>query len=73
MRTNHTKLRLYLIIFLISFFGLLNTVTVQAQNRKYNGRYEGANLNRVAFPIGGIGAGMEIENTEYKIIELEVD
>jgi uncharacterized protein (DUF608 family) len=58
MRTNHTKLRLYLIIVLISLFGLLSTVTVHAQNRKYNGRYEGANLNRVAFPIGGIGAGM---------------
>ncbi len=27
-------------------------------NRPYNGAYSGANLNRVAFPIGGIGAGM---------------
>ena len=26
--------------------------------RAYNGPYEGPNLNRVAFPIGGIGAGM---------------
>ena len=26
--------------------------------RAYNGPYEGANLERVAFPIGGIGAGM---------------
>ncbi len=26
--------------------------------RVYNGPYEGSNLNRVAFPIGGIGAGM---------------
>jgi hypothetical protein len=26
--------------------------------RKYNGPYAGAHLNRVAFPIGGIGAGM---------------
>ena len=27
-------------------------------SRDYNGPYAGANLNRVAFPIGGIGAGM---------------
>ena len=26
--------------------------------REFNGPYEGANLNRVAFPIGGLGAGM---------------
>jgi uncharacterized protein (DUF608 family) len=29
-----------------------------ARARAYNGPYEGANLARVAFPIGGIGAGM---------------
>ncbi|MBN2216837.1 MAG: hypothetical protein JW719_05640 [Pirellulales bacterium] len=27
-------------------------------NRSFNGPYAGANLNRVAFPIGGVGAGM---------------
>lgn len=27
-------------------------------SREYNGPYAGANLNRVAFPIGGLGAGM---------------
>jgi hypothetical protein len=26
--------------------------------RNYNGPYTGANLNRIAFPLGGIGAGM---------------
>ncbi|MBN1766244.1 MAG: hypothetical protein JW860_13370 [Sedimentisphaerales bacterium] len=31
----------------------------------YNGPYTGTNLNRVAFPIGGIGAGMIcLEGTE---------
>jgi len=30
----------------------------QATGRIYNGPYQGPNLNRVAFPIGGIGAGM---------------
>ena len=30
----------------------------QVQKRSYNGVYEGANLNRIAFPIGGIGSGM---------------
>ena len=29
-----------------------------SQTREYNASYSGPNLNRVAFPIGGIGAGM---------------
>jgi len=29
-----------------------------AEKRDFNGPYSGPNLNRVAFPIGGIGAGM---------------
>ncbi len=29
-----------------------------SQERSYNGSYRGPHLNRVAFPIGGIGAGM---------------
>ena len=29
-----------------------------SRDRPYNGSYRGASLNRVAFPIGGIGAGM---------------
>ncbi len=29
-----------------------------SQNREFNGIYQDANLNRIAFPIGGIGAGM---------------
>lgn len=28
------------------------------QDRQFNGSYEGAYLNRIAFPIGGIGTGM---------------
>ena len=28
------------------------------QERQYNSKYEGENLNKVAFPLGGIGAGM---------------
>ena len=28
------------------------------EGRAYNGVYKGANLNRLAFPVGGIGAGM---------------
>lgn len=31
---------------------------VKPMSRPYNGAYTGPNLNRVAFPIGGIGAGM---------------
>ena len=58
MYTNHTNVRLYLIIVLVTFLGLAETSVLQAQNREYNGLYEGPYLNRVAFPIGGIGAGM---------------
>jgi uncharacterized protein (DUF608 family) len=32
--------------------------TGKAEGRKYNGDYSGQNLNRLAFPIGGIGSGM---------------
>lgn len=31
---------------------------VKAGSHKYNGVYEGANNNRIAFPIGGMGTGM---------------
>ncbi|MBN1290379.1 MAG: hypothetical protein JXB48_00945 [Candidatus Latescibacteria bacterium] len=31
---------------------------IRIYDKKYNGPYEGPYLNRVAFPIGGIGAGM---------------
>ena len=39
---------------------LPNTQRVQPgpQRRRYNGSYSGEYLNRVAFPMGGIGAGM---------------
>ena len=33
-------------------------VGTDAEKRNYNGIYSGPYLNRVAFPIGGIGAGM---------------
>ena len=33
-------------------------VIMTMQERQYNSRYEGENLNKVAFPLGGIGAGM---------------
>ena len=33
-------------------------VKSSTQARPYNGSYSGPHLNRVAFPIGGIGAGM---------------
>ncbi len=37
----------------------LGCIPAEAQEKHdFNGAYTGANLNRVAFPIGGIGAGM---------------
>ena len=35
-----------------------NSGTDKTSQREYNGIYQGEYLNRVAFPIGGIGAGM---------------
>jgi uncharacterized protein (DUF608 family) len=31
---------------------------IKSDNHEYNGYYSGKNLDRIAFPIGGIGAGM---------------
>ncbi|MHC4432020.1 MAG: GH116 family glycosyl hydrolase [Planctomycetota bacterium] len=45
-------------VVLVAFLGLAETSLVRAQDHEYNGLYEGPYLNRVAFPIGGIGAGM---------------
>ena len=58
MSTNIANHRLYLTVVLFAFFGLLTGSTIHAQHREYNDSYEGPYLNRVAFPIGGIGAGM---------------
>jgi len=40
------------------WFALAAVLVSVAWSREFNGPYEGANLNRVAFPIGGLGAGM---------------
>ncbi|MCJ7580699.1 MAG: non-lysosomal glucosylceramidase [Candidatus Aminicenantes bacterium] len=47
-------------IFLSVSFGLSTCQTVKKglNKRQYNGPYSGPSLNRVAFPIGGMGAGM---------------
>lgn len=49
-----------LFIFLVFPFVLSTCQTVQKgiEKRAYNGPYSGPYLNRIAFPIGGIGAGM---------------
>ena len=46
----------YLVLLFLSSCGLKRTDTLI--NRNYNDFYTGSNLNKVAFPIGGIGAGM---------------
>ncbi len=50
--------RLCLFLAVAAFIGPLGASTIQAQKHKYNEMYRGPHLNRVAFPIGGIGAGM---------------
>jgi len=42
---------------LIVTFAFVMPNPVAAQH-EFNGSYRGANLDRIAFPIGGIGAGM---------------
>ena len=49
----------FLSFFISAFLGSCDSnKPVAEKNYKYNDFYSGSNLNRVAFPIGGIGAGM---------------
>jgi len=58
MSTNIANYRLYLTVVLFALSVLLTGSTIHAQHREYNDSYDGPYLNRAAFPIGGIGAGM---------------
>jgi hypothetical protein len=58
---NEIKLRPVLVVAAFTF--LLFSCTVKDQNlqkegHQFNGSYSGKNLDRIAFPVGGIGAGM---------------
>ena len=44
--------------FLLLCLGGNSSVIAEISQREYNGPYTGANLNRLAFPLGGIGTGM---------------
>jgi uncharacterized protein (DUF608 family) len=57
------KLNLYLLIILVFIYASLPSCTHDRKSwnestHEYNGTYSGEYLNRIAFPIGGIGAGM---------------
>ena len=54
---NEIKTNLILLTFFCLLFGGILSGKESA-GREYNGSYSGSYLNRVAFPIGGIGAGM---------------
>ena len=43
---------------IIAALALILACNVSAEQRKYNDVYSGDNLNHIAFPMGGIGAGM---------------
>ncbi len=58
MLANLSNPKLCLFLAVVAFVGPLGVSTVKAQKHKYNEVYRGGYLNRVAFPIGGIGAGM---------------
>lgn len=50
----------YQIFFLciLLFSASCSKINSESQEGKFNSSYLGENLNRLAFPIGGIGAGM---------------
>ena len=58
MSANSMKIKLSLLLAVVVFAGPLGTSAIRAQQHKYNEVYRGSYLNRVAFPIGGIGSGM---------------
>ncbi len=47
-----------ILLFGIIFFSCSNKIDKKNSGHLFNGNYSGNNLDRVAFPIGGIGAGM---------------
>jgi len=53
-----TKRLTIFLVFLAFALAACQTERKKVVGRDYNGPYQGAYLNRVAFPIGGIGAGM---------------
>ena len=55
----------FLIILLLPFSTLLS-------QHLYNGSYKGINNNRIAFPIGGIGAGMFCLEGTGSIISMSI-
>ena len=51
--------KLLSIVFFFSFISCLHKEKVVVkEGHEYNGPYSGKNLDRIAFPVGGIGAGM---------------
>src|SRR5512137_3173515 len=56
--------RIFPLQYLIAAISILSVISCSQENpvagsgHEYNGSYSGEYLNRIAFPIGGIGAGM---------------
>jgi uncharacterized protein (DUF608 family) len=58
-KANGSISRIILFLLLVNTFPIRNSGAKDAADRRvYNGLYYGQFLNRVAFPIGGMGAGM---------------
>jgi len=51
-------LRLFVFTALICFIGSCNNAGLENEDAQFNTTYTGDRLNRVAFPMGGMGAGM---------------
>ena len=57
MRHLKTGSLLVSLIFGFTFFALVQLCSALPEERPYNGSYSGDHLNRVAFPLGGLGYG----------------
>jgi len=55
---NICRLSVVIIICLLFFSCSRGNLKDKSSGHEYNGYYSGRNLDRIAFPVGGIGAGM---------------
>ncbi len=61
-----TEMLLMIVVLAVFLFSCTTDKTSNSGRHSYNGSYTGEHLSRIAFPVGGLGAGMFcIEGTGY--------
>ena len=58
MRLRNRTHRWLVLAAVITTFAVGSALAAEKTTREFNGPYSGKNLDRIAFPIGGMGAGM---------------